>query len=79
MTQAKKKILRRKIAQALNHQMKTVELLIYIATTFGEFHADYEEIFELIANNCMLTIEWIKSIAIKAWGYIPDDINTWLK
>lgn len=59
--------------------MKTVYILVEISEVFGEFHTDYAQMFDLIANNCMMTIEWIKVVAIKAWGYFPDDINTWLK
>lgn len=79
MTQAKKKILRRLIAQSINHQRRSVEKLVRISEMFGEWHEDYAEMFDLIANNCMMTIEWLKSIAIRAWGYIPDDLDTWLK
>lgn len=79
MAPQKKKMLRRKIAQCVGHQMKTVYLLVEISEVFGEFHTDYSEMFNLIANNSMMTIEWIKTIAIKAWGYFPNDINTWLK
>jgi hypothetical protein len=79
MSQKKKKQLRRKIAQCVGHQMKTVVLLAEVAEVFRESHQDYAEMFTTIANNCMITIEWIKGVAIHAWGYFPDDINTWLK
>lgn len=79
MTQAKKKIMRRKAAQCIGHLMKAIECIIEIREFFLPFHADYSEMFELTCSGIMFIMEEFKSVCIKAWGYFPDDLNKWLK
>lgn len=79
MTIAKKKYMRRKIAQAIGHQMKSIDCLIEVREFFDEFHPEWAELFNGIANNSLITISFIKSLAIHAWGFFPDNLNTWLK
>jgi len=79
MSAQKKKMMRRKLAQAYQHQMRTVELLVELGEIFGEFHMDYYEQFLAISQMSMTVMKFIKSIGIHAWGYFPEDINKWLK
>ncbi len=72
-------MMRRKLAQAYQHQMRTVELLVELGEIFGEFHMDYYEQFLAISQMSMTVMKFIKGIAIHAWGYFPDNIQTWLK
>jgi hypothetical protein len=79
MSQQKKKRLRRKLAQCVTYQQKTIENLLEVAEIFGEFHDDYKEMFEVIATSCGLTLELIKRVCEHAWGYFPNDFHTWLQ
>lgn len=79
MANPKVKRLRRLMAQVVNHQIRSMAKMEEIAKTFGEFHADYQEMLELIATNCALTMKWCKDVSEKAWGYWPNDLNSWLK
>jgi hypothetical protein len=77
--QAKKKLMRRKVAQAIGHQMKSIECMLIVSDFFAEPHPEWIPFFTAICNNCIMTIQFIKSLAIKAWGYFPDDLDKWLK
>jgi hypothetical protein len=79
VTQAKKKYMRRKVAQAIGHQMKSLECMLEVGAFFFEFHPEWKPFFDAICNNCMMTIGFIKDLAIKAWGYFPDELDKWLK
>lgn len=71
--------LKRHLAQAYIHQMRTIEILLQVATVFGEWHSDYAELFQLIATNCYITMQAIKDVCIHSWGTFPDNIKSWLK
>lgn len=77
MSQQKKKMLRRKIAATFRYQLQSIENLLVLRDTFGKFHDDYAIAWELMAQNCQITAEMIKDVAIKAYGYFPDDISKW--
>lgn len=75
----KKTKLKRLMAQAFVHQMKTIEILLQVAAIFGEWHTDYAEMFVMIATNCNFTMQAIESVCRHSWGTFPDNIQTWLK
>lgn len=75
----KRVVLKRRMAQAYVHQMRTIEILLEVAKIFGEWHKDYEEMFILIATMCGYTMSLIKKVCTHSWGYFPDDVQTWLK
>lgn len=79
MSPSKKKYMRRKMAQAIGHQMKCAECVMEVHDYFVEFHPEWGLYFKAIGNCCFITIDFIKSLCIQAWGYFPDDMNKWLK
>jgi len=79
MARQNKKVLRRKIAQAWQHQARTVEIMTDMAVMFDEHHKDYAEYMQAIAQSAYITMEFIQDVATKAWGYWPEDVETWLK
>jgi len=79
MPPQKKKMLRRKIAQAFQHEQRTVEIMLELGEIFGEHHKDYEEYFQAIGQCSLVVMGFIQDVAVKAWGFWPDNIETWLK
>lgn len=71
--------MRRKMAQAVKHQMQTISCLLDIRELFVEFHPEWDELFTACANNCMISIGFIKRICVLAWGFFPEDLASWLK
>lgn len=79
MGQAKKKILHRKAAQVYKHLMSAIEGLIELRDYFGEFHSDWAAMFQVVLDSLMMLMQTLERLYTIAWGYFPDDINTWLK
>lgn len=79
MGQAKKKIMRRKAAQAYQHLMRAIECLLFLQDIFIEHHPDYAELFNVICTGINVFMEQLEKTFTRAWGYFPDDLNKWLK
>lgn len=79
VSQKKKKYIRRKLAQAIGHQQSCVSCLLEVREFFVEYHPEWEELFVSIGNMCMMSIGFIRTVGIRAYGYFPENINTWLK
>lgn len=72
-------MMRRKMAQAIRSQQRAITSLLEVRELFNEFHPEWDELFTAISNNCLITIGLIKALCIKAWGYFPDKLASWLK
>jgi hypothetical protein len=59
--------------------MMTVDCLLELRELFTEFHPEWDEYFTMIANGCIVTIGFVKKLAIQAWGYFPDNYENWLR
>lgn len=79
MANSKQKYMRRKIAQTITYIQKAVDNLLEVRELFNEYHPEWDELFTAICNNCVMTISFIKSLCVKAWGYFPDNLDAWLK
>jgi hypothetical protein len=79
MANPKQKIMRRKMAQAVNYQLKAIAVLLDVRELFNEFHPEWDELFTAICNNCMITVGFIKELAVRAWGYFPEKLDSWLR
>jgi hypothetical protein len=75
----KQKYMRRKMAQSITYLQKSIDALLEVKELFVEFHPEWDSLFIAIANSCVITIGLIKSLCEKAWGYFPDNLETWLK
>ena len=71
--------MRRKMAQAFGHQQKCIECLLEVRDLFAEWHPEWSLMFNAICNNCLITTEFIQSLCIRAWGYFPETLDSWLK
>ena len=75
----KKKYMRRKLAQAFGHHQKAIECILEVRELFVEFHPEWSDLFTGIANNSVISMNFIKSVCVQAWGYFPETLDTWLK
>ena len=67
------------MAQAWQHQKRTVELMLDMAEEFERWHPKYTQVMQAIAQSCYVVMAFIEKVSTFAWGYFPEDINTWLK
>lgn len=67
------------MAQAWQHQARTVEIMLDMAALFKEAHPEHAEFMQAIAQSAYVTMDFIKDVSIKCWGFWPEDINSWLK
>jgi len=78
-SRTKKKYMKRKMAQAFGHQQKSIQCLIEVRELFNEWHPEWSPLFTGMCNNCVITMSFIKSLSIRAWGYFPETLSTWLR
>ena len=78
-TKRKKAFMRRKIAQSFGHQQKAIQALLEVRELFVEWHPEWSDLFTAICNNCVITMGFIKDLGVRAWGYWPESLDSWLK
>ena len=78
-SRAKKKFMKRKMAQAFGHQQKSIQCLLEVRDLFEEWHPEWCELFTGMCNNCVITMSFIKRLSTLAWGYFPETLSTWLR
>lgn len=79
MTKPLRKQMKRKAAQAVQHSQRICENMMFIREQFIDGHPDWIDLFDLIINNQLMQISFIKVLSTKAWGQFPDNLDTWLK
>ena len=67
------------MAQCYQHQARSVEILLDMAEEFAEHHPDYTEFMQAIGQSIFVNMGFIEDVCKKAWGYFPENIETWLK
>lgn len=59
--------------------MRAVEITLELQEYFGEFHDDWKEMFQVQAETLVFVLTVMERIYTLAWGYFPENLETWLK
>jgi len=77
MPKTKRDILKRKLAQSYNLLDTSLEYLRELEEIFRPVHPEYADFLVLIAQNIIVTQEFMMQFWEKAWGKRPRDIDAW--
>lgn len=77
MPKTKRDLLKRRLAQAHHDLHKAAENIIPLEQQFRGPHADLANILALALVGLDNLLQLIDVFADRAWGYHPDDYETW--
>jgi len=79
MAKLLRKQMKRKLAQSVQYCVKICENVSFIREQFVDDHPEWLPAFDAIIQSQCMQIDFLVGLAKRAWGYYPDNIETWLK